>query len=194
MKVSSKRKSILTLVIFSIICICIYLYNSTHSISDTNSTINYSYNIYNKKEDLLSNSKIIIRGNVVDLEVKNINIAPENSPDMIIEYKVASILATDVIKGDVEAGKTIEVKYPNNDGAGMSNSLDDLMSIDSDCLLFLNNYDDFDSTIPYSVVNPLQGVIKLNIFKDEDPSYENPLNLFNDIPNENIIDYLKNNL
>ena len=36
---------------------------------------NYSYNIYDDKEAILSNSKLIVRGTVIDSEAKNINIS-----------------------------------------------------------------------------------------------------------------------
>ena len=194
MKISSKVKYLLTLVVFFIICICIYLYNTKYIISDTTSTTDYSYNVYADKEAILSSSKLIVRGTVVDSKTKNINIAPDDKKPMVIEYKVSSILITDVVKGNTKIGDTIEVKYPNDDGEGISNTLDNLISIDSDCLLFLNTYEEFGSNMPYSIVNPMQGVIKLNMYKDIDPSNDDSLDLFSDIPNEKIIDYLKDNM
>lgn len=194
MKISSKIKYFLVLGTFFIICISSYLYYTKYRVSDLKSTTDYSYNVYTDKEAILSSSKLIVRGTVIDSKTKNINIAPEDMEPMVIEYKVASILITDVVKGNAKIGNTIEVKYPNDDAEEISNTLDNLISIDSDCLLFLNTYEEFGSNIPCSIVNPMQGVIKLNMYEDVDSSNDDSLDLFSDIPNEKIIDYLKDNM
>lgn len=46
------------------------------------------------------------------------------------------MLVTDIVKGNVNIGDTIQIKYPAKDTQSLNKNLDNLLDIDSDCLLF----------------------------------------------------------
>lgn len=193
MKILLKVKYLLVFISLLFIGGCIYFYNTKHINPQVSPGIIYAYNIYDSQESFLSDSELIIRGNVVKSMTEEINIAPDNVDPMVIEYKVVSVVITDVVKGNVNIGDTINVKYPAKDEVDMNNVLDNLINIDSDCLLFLKSYDEFNSNMPYSLVNPKQSIVKFNTDKNS-YSDEDLFNLFYDIPKENLIDYLKDNV
>lgn len=103
------------------------------------------------------------------------------------------MLITDIVKGNVNIGDTIQIKYPAKDTQSLNKNLDNLLDIGSDCLLFLNDYSKIDDNIPYSLVNPSQSIVEFNSKNNTNSStfdyVDNTIDLFNNIPKGNLIDY-----
>lgn len=63
---------------------------------------------------------------------------------------------------------------------------------------FLSNYSKIDDNIHYSLVNPSQSIVEFNSKNNTNSSMfdyvDNTINLFNNIPKGNLINYLKSQI
>ncbi len=109
-----------------------------------------------------------------------------------MKYYVNSVIVTEVIKGDVNIGDEIYVKYPLEEVDKNYPLLKSYLKTNNECMLFLESYTDYDENIPHSLINPTQGCIK--IAGDSVYSHEDMLKIFNFYDKLELINYLRENI
>jgi hypothetical protein len=112
------------------------------------------YPHYENDAALVSGVDLIVVGNVVASETRDINIALEGEP-LVLPFLVSQVEVQRVIKGSVSEGQVIEVKQLLNIAEQPESQL--LKEKDTRALLFLKAF----PHLPYEPANPYQGLIRI---------------------------------
>lgn len=154
----------LTKKIFSLM-ICSILLASMIGCSNNEKTLvsHADYAHFSDQNEIVKFSDLIIVGRVTKInrpEVININADKTRTPYEVV-YTVSDIEVLDIIKGSV-SGNSIRLKQAGGDYKGIKYVQEGMEYVkkQGEYIFFLDTYDD--PNMPYSLVNPSQGMIELN--------------------------------
>lgn len=155
-------------------------------ILDGNQLKTYSYEGIQKSEDTAIDEKFIKHKNISDSNLSLNSDIKENEDleklqnvkkdlrNNSITYDVYSIEVTKVIKGEFSKHDTIEVKALSYDEVAQTEGK---MEMGEEFYFFLVDYSDMDSSIPTSLINPIQGKISIKdgFIAEWDSSFDNDI-------------------
>jgi hypothetical protein len=146
----------------------------------------YRFNTYFDTKSIVDDSTDIVKGKVVSIKNKKIDISLDESEKKVNKYVVLDVKINESVKGKYNKDDIVKVKYP----VELQELMRDKLIKDKEYLLFLVNYDTFNKEIPMSLLNIEQSIINFEDSKNYDNEYDQ-MNLFKDIPNDQLIDYIK---
>ena len=155
-------------------------------ILDGNQLKTYTYEGIQKSEDTAIDEKFIKHKNISDSNLSLNSDIKENEDleklqnvkkdlrNNSITYDVYSIEVTKVIKGEFSKHDTIEVKALSYDEVAQTEGK---MEMGEEFYFFLVDYSDMDSSIPTSLINPIQGKISIKdgFIAEWDSSFDNDI-------------------
>lgn len=146
----------------------------------------FNYMKFPDPKSLIAASDLIIAGQVTGRsEAKlNINLDPSADP-LYIKYTLVDVRLTDTFLGNKQVGETIQIKYPTKDDLGYAKTLDQSLRTDNQVILFLNDFNTPECAMPYSLVNPEQGILLLRSSKSPIPP--SPYSLFDTANHSDLI-------
>jgi hypothetical protein len=125
---------------------------STSTVSTAAGSLGAYYPRYNTEAKLVADVDVVVVGEVIKSETRDIDINPGGEQPLVLPYLVSTVKVQRVIKGAVSPGDSLEVKQL------LAADQPDFQRLDkkgSRALLFLAAY----PNSPYSPANPDQGVV-----------------------------------
>lgn len=126
--------------------------------------ISMDYISFSTLEELLNGAKIVIRGQILETEVREVEIGtPSDGDSMTFLYTVSKVKVLKGIKGKVQEGDIIYVKQLGDGKRVIANGFDEekYFKKDEEYYLFMESFDKDSSLMPYSCLNLNQGSIKV---------------------------------
>lgn len=127
--------------------------------------IHTDYRVYDNLDSIAKKADIILIGNITSVnEPTKINISADKNEPLEVVYTVSQIEVTKVIKGDLNIGNSIQIKQRGGvygDTDYICNDVEYLKN-NQNRIFFLQSYDQYnlEESMPYSLLNPLQGSIE----------------------------------
>ena len=126
--------------------------------------ISMDYKGYSTLEELYKEAKLIVRGQILETETKEIEVGSYSDGDsMNFLYTVSKVKVLKAIKGKVQEGDIIHVKQLGDGNRVIANGFDEskYFSSSQEYYLFLDSTDKDSYEMPYSCLNPHQGSIRV---------------------------------
>lgn len=134
------------------------------AIASETKIVSMDYKDYSTLEELYKEAKLIIRGQTLETERREIEIGSYSDGDsMIFLYTVSKIKVVKTIKGKVQIGDSIYVKQLGDGSRVIANGFDESKYFRSteEYYLFLDSSDKDSYEMPYSCLNPNQGSVRV---------------------------------
>ena len=132
--------------------------------------IEADYPFYNSMDELVDRADLIIIGEAISSgKVKKLNVnadkeSREDNEDKLTPYTISEVRVNQVIKGDVSVGETITVKQLvdiNRKPEARLKDIDGYLKKGTQYVMFLKGYKEIGLDVPYSILNPDQGALKI---------------------------------
>jgi hypothetical protein len=114
---------------------------------------------------LYNESKIVVRGKILNTEVREIQVGKHEDGEPIeYLYTVSKVIVSKAIKGSAKEGDIIFVKQLGDGQKVIASGFEEDMYFkpQEEYYLFLSTFGRDSSSMPYSCVNPKQGCFKVN--------------------------------
>lgn len=123
--------------------------------------VNIEYRSFKDDKELLDKADVVVLGKVIKTyEPKKINVNLDtNSESVESVYTVCDLKVEKVIKGDIEVGQVVQIKQ----NGGLFENVEyiygrqEYLMENTDYVVFLESYINFNPQMPYSLLNPTQG-------------------------------------
>jgi len=124
--------------------------------------IHGDFEIYDNMEQLTKESNIIFEGKILNNHLEKINISTTSDKFEQL-YTVYDVEILKGIKGNHKKGEIIKVKQIGDGKTVILNGLDqsNYFQNSESVVLFLNEFGVDSKVMPYSIINPLQGSLKV---------------------------------
>lgn len=126
--------------------------------------ISINYPTYESLEEVIKESKMAIKGEIVDKFVKEIQVGAYGNGEAISYlYTVSKVKVIKSLKGDLEEGDIVYVKQLGDGLRVIANNFDseDYFKVGDQYYMFLDSSEKDSETMPYSCLNPQQGALKI---------------------------------
>lgn len=126
--------------------------------------ISMNYPTYESLEELVKESKIAIKAEIVDKYVKEIQVGAYGNGEAISHlYTVSKVKVIKSLKGTLEEGEMVYVKQLGDGNRVIANNFDseDYFKIGQQYYMFLDSNEKDSEAMPYSCLNPQQGALKI---------------------------------
>ncbi len=126
--------------------------------------ISINYPSYESLEEVIKESKIAIKAEIVDKYVKEIQVGSYGNGEPISHlYTVSKVKVVKSLKGTLKEGDMVYVKQLGDGCRVIANNFDveDYFKIGQQYYLFLDSSEKDSALMPYSCLNPQQGCLKI---------------------------------
>lgn len=126
--------------------------------------ISMNYPNYESLEEVVKESKIAIKGEIVDKCVKEIQVGSYGDGEAISYlYTVSKVKVLKTLKGTLNEGEMVYVKQLGDGCRVIANNFDseDYFKIGQQYYMFLDSSEKDSEAMPYSCLNPQQGALKI---------------------------------
>lgn len=189
MKTFLKKKDNKLFFMLIVVVLVIAFFAITHK-----SELHADYPFYDTIEELYNRADVIVvakvnkAGKTVNLDINADKTSNEDLEDKKIPYTISEVEVVHIIKGEAEVNQVLQVKqlgdYKNQPESRLK-EIDGYLKKDKNVVLFLKGYEDIGMDVPYSILNPDQGILLIEngIIKTvgENPLFTDGLSLNNTI-------------
>ncbi|NLZ47744.1 MAG: hypothetical protein GX895_02970 [Clostridiales bacterium] len=126
--------------------------------------ISMNYPTYESLEEVVKESKIAIKGEIVDKFVKEIQVGAYGNGEAISHlYTVSKVKVLKSLKGSLNEEEMVYVKQLGDGSRVIANNFDseDYFKIGEQYYMFLDSNEKDSEVMPYSCLNPQQGALKI---------------------------------
>lgn len=132
--------------------------------------IKADYPFYQSTDELVDRADLIVVGETISSgKVTKLNVnankeSREDNEDKLTPYTTLEVRVVQVIKGDISVGETITVKQLgdiNRRPEARLKEIDGYLKEGTQYVMFLKGYKEIGLDVPYSLLNPDQGTLKI---------------------------------